>query len=749
MLAIGVLVCATLAPAEPAPIVEVTADDTRIDASCRVRIPEGLVIQDKAGDGVIQVVADDVTIEFLDGSVLRGAAGDAPGDTLTGVGVCVDGVSGVTLRGLAVHGFKVNVQGVHADHLVVEDSDLSGAYRQRLGSTAQREDSSDWLWPHENDENQWVTNYGGALAIEESDNVTVRRVRVRDSQNGVVLDEVNDSDVYDNDCSFLSGWGIAMWRSSRNTVTRNALDFCIRGHEEGVYNRGQDSAGLLMFEQCNDNIVAENSATHCGDGIFAFGGREAIGQVPPRGGGEMDYANAGCDDNVFLRNDLSFCSAHGYEMTFSEHNLFARNRVVANGICGVWGGYSSDSEYADNYFAFNGELAYGQERGAINIEHASGNLIIDNVFEDNRVGVRLWWDDDGELLKRPGVEASDRGVRDNVIARNTFIMSANHPFALRDGERLVGIQLQNFGGGDKFGVNPIGPNEFKIEGDVGERYDLGPGVPEIVAPSSKPKIEYPRIGAVGDTKPVGARVALEGRDTIVMGEWGPWDHEGVFVRRRETSGRRHLYEFHGLLGDTIGVEGDIPAGIDVMTTEIVDGVASVGIESHTPGVHEYRVTVAHGAETTTLAGTLVVADWSARIWSWETNPLEDLSAWRSEGEQVGAIELGDLDLPFGFGGPTGVIAALAGGGLGADHFGVVASTSISLDAGTWRVRTLSDDGVRVIVDGKQLIERWDIHGPSTDQATITLDEARDVGFVVEYFENDGYATLQLEIEPAD
>ena len=55
-----------------------------------------------------------------------------------------------------------------------------------------------------------------------------------------------------------------------NVIARNACDYCIRGYSHGVYNRGQDSAGILMFEQCSRNVIADNSVTHGGDGIFGF-----------------------------------------------------------------------------------------------------------------------------------------------------------------------------------------------------------------------------------------------------------------------------------------------------------------------------------------------------------------------------------------------------------------------------------------------------------------------------------------------
>ena len=360
-------------PASPPtglPVVEVVADDTVVDRSCRLRIAPGLVIADAAGDGVVKVVAPGVVVEFEQGSVLVGAASDVDPDRLAGVGIAVRDVAGVTLRNAAIRGFKVGILATNADSLAIEGADIADLFRQRLRSTPAAEDASDWLWPHDNDGGEWRSRYGAAVCVERSRTVTIRDTLVRRSQNGIILDRVEESSIHDNDCSFLSGWGLAMWRSSRNTVSRNAFDFCIRGHSEGVYNRGQDSAGILAFEQCRENRFIENSATHGGDGFFGFAGREALGQKPPQGG-DADVVGRGCDDNLLLGNDFSFASAHGIEMTFSRRNRLVGNRVVGNGICGIWGGYSVDSLIARNHFERNGELAYGLERGAINIEHGA------------------------------------------------------------------------------------------------------------------------------------------------------------------------------------------------------------------------------------------------------------------------------------------------------------------------------------------------------------------------------------------
>ncbi|MBZ0171124.1 MAG: right-handed parallel beta-helix repeat-containing protein, partial [Phycisphaerales bacterium] len=418
----------------------VTHDDTVIDRSCRVVIPSGTIIPDTNGDGVIHITADGITVEFAEDSSLIGAEFEGRWDQLTGTGIRLLNTKNVTLRNLRVHGFKIGVLARNAGGLTIDTADLSDNYHQRLGSTPLQEDPADWLFPHKNDDREWVTQHGAALAVERSEAVTIRNVRVRRGQNGIILDHVNNSKIYDNDCSFLSGWGLACWRSSGNTIAQNAFDFCVRGHSEGVYNRGQDSAGILFFEQCNKNKILHNSATHCGDGFFGFAGREALGETPRPADADWDYARVGCNDNFFLSNDFSYAAAHGWEMTFSEGNKLWGNHIVGNAICGVWGGYSSFTRIEYNEFRDNGAMPSGDEGGAINIEHGSNNLIRNNTLTNNATAVRLWWDNDARLLDLPGVRAAGTDAAGNLITRNTITFDHTHTFGDRapDASRPTG-----------------------------------------------------------------------------------------------------------------------------------------------------------------------------------------------------------------------------------------------------------------------------------------------------------------------
>ena len=73
--------------------------------------------------------------------------------------------------------------------------------------------------------------------------------------------------------------------------------------------------------------------------------------------------------------------------------------------------------------------------------------------------------------------------------------------------------------------------------------------------------------------------------------------------------------------------------------------------------------------------------------------------------------------------------------------------------GRWRIRTISDDGVRVSVitssnQTQMLIDNWTWHGPATDEGVFTVVRDNEIVMIrVFYFEIDGYATLELDLEP--
>ena len=730
MLSAGYLVSASAAEL---PTIVVHSNHTSILKSCRIVIPAGTLFNDPEGNGAIQIGAPNLEIEFAEGSVLRGTPfGTAP-DRYEGCGVRLNGHSGVAIRGARISGFWVGLWATKADGLTLERIDASDNRRARLKSTPAAEDESDWLYGHDNDQKEWLSRYGAAIYIEQSAHIGVHDCRVWHGQNGLCLDRVVESKIYDNDFSFNSGWGIALWRSSQNVISRNAADFCVRGYSHGVYNRGQDSAGIFAFEQNNKNTFAENSVTHGGDGFFGFAGKEAIAET-----GEHPvewYKRRGNSDNILIHNDFSYAVAHGIENTFSFGNRYLQNRIVGNAICGVWAGYSRETWIEENDFEGNGDMGYGLERGGVNIDHGGDNIIVRNRFATNRCGVHLWGGANPDFEKKNWAKANGYASTGSVIAGNSFLGDS-----LAFQFRGPGVAI--LGSNYLVGVN----QEILADPTYPLRRDE-----HLVIPTQEPAI--PTL--FGVTHPVGARPELRGCQNIIMTEWGPWDHVEPLFRLVSARGGTAVYEVLKIPTKTVQAE---VVGSDVHAAVLPEpgnsDESKITLNTSKPGVHPYVLKIAaSGKPLAEMAGTLLKTKWQTTFFKWPTNadPRQNLEAYRelaSEPTSVSEV-LDDLSLKYGMRGPSDLHISdkITAAKLGRDHFGMVARTKLPLSPGEWEFATQSDDGVRVTVDGKPVINNWTWHGPTRDSATVTIEKERAVEIVVEHFQIDGYAVLEFTLAP--
>jgi hypothetical protein len=63
---------------------------------------------------------------------------------------------------------------------------------------------------------------------------------------------------------------------------------------------------------------------------------------------------------------------------------------------------------------------------------------------------------------------------------------------------------------------------------------------------------------------------------------------------------------------------------------------------------------------------------------------------------------------------------------------------------TYTFHATTDDGVRLWVDGKQIINNWKIQAATTTTGTVTLQAGKPHNIVMEYYENGGPAVAKLE-----
>ncbi len=97
-----------------------------------------------------------------------------------------------------------------------------------------------------------------------------------------------------------------------------------------------------------------------------------------------------------------------------------------------------------------------------------------------------------------------------------------------------------------------------------------------------------------------------------------------------------------------------------------------------------------------------------------------------------------VNFDWGAGSPG---AAIAVNNFSARWSGSVLATS----SGAYRFRTVSDDGVRLWIDGVQVINNWTDHAPTTNtSAVVNLTAGQRVAVRLEYYERGGGAVMRLQ-----
>lgn len=672
------------APVDERPPIDVTFTDlpvASVDGGNVVFEPGRYVREAASGAAVMEITGlVDATIDFT-GVELRGQAARSPLDEAEGIGVLLRDCRDVTVRGGTFGGYKICLAVRGCEGVRIEGGRFDHWYGQRLRSTSVAEDSRDWLWPHLNDDGEWDQRYGGAISAADCSELTIAGCRGRKGQNGILLTRVERSEVYDNDFSFLSGWGLGMYRASDNVVSHNIFDYCVRGYSHGVYWRGQDSAGILMFESCCRNIVARNSATHSGDGVFLYAGHDLVERA-------IDTAT-GSDDNVFIENDLRYAVANSLEATFSRGNAVIDNDLSGSHQHGIWGGYSSD-------MAIVGNRIFDTIGGAITIEHGQSCMIADNEIGASEIGFEAYWDEDPAFVQGPYGTLRSTASKGHWVIANRFQNNVLD-LVVRESTGLVFH-------GNAWAPGTREPYFSDIAAESDSTSDLGTGTVErwfdgldgtfpsgnvtrtTLTPWTGKEPEVLRswrsfeLGEVPGRQVVRAEERDEARgglETIVMGEWGPWDLRS---------------------GDPRPVQ-------------------------RKPG------------------GLFENANWRATWFRWvpgTSDPRVDEDAWRARATAPLVTQrVPNFVSPWG----TEEVRRVVGN----DHFGLVAQAEVPVpEAGTYVLSVTSDDGVRVIVDGEVLIERWDLHASTVDERVVILDQGK-VNVRVEYFQITGGAALLLEL----
>lgn len=322
-------------------------DDMVIRRSVQLR-PGVYHIRDVTGDGVIQIRGDDITLDGTGVTLI--------GEDFQGIGLAMNGHKNLTLRNFHIRGFRYGIQIENASQVVIRNSDISGNFKDTSTSFLHIRDGG---------------LYGGGILFRNvHDSLVAHNVLTHQStglemigsDDNRVLDNTTSSGPEGNETAQNSCWGVRLDGSSRNLVRGNVADFVDR-RRYGLVSG--DSAGILLVNGSHDNRIVSNSMTHSGDGFFLGNGCEVASHR-----------------NYVWGNDGSHSPHNAFESTFSDSNVFERNRADASDY-GFWLGYSYNSRVARNQIVGNLSAGVASEQG-------HDNEMVFNLMEQNPFGVRLW-----------------------------------------------------------------------------------------------------------------------------------------------------------------------------------------------------------------------------------------------------------------------------------------------------------------------------------------------------------------------
>lgn len=782
-------------PAQTAP--SILKPGMVISKAMKFKPGEYLLASKDLNTPAITISGSNLTLDFS-GVKLAGSSRNIDPDKRGGLGLLVKG-SNITIKNLTIRGYKVGLIARGVPGLKLIGCDFSYNWKQHLHSTLEREDTGDWMSYHKNENEEWL-GYGASAYLKGCDGFEVKGCRSTGGQCGLMLVQSNKGVVWNNDFSFLSAVGIGLYRSSDNKIMHNRIDWCVRGYSHGVYNRGQDSTGVLIYEQSNRNVFAYNSGTHGGDGFFLWAGQST-----------MDTGEGGCNDNVLYGNDWSHSPANGIEATFSR-NIFVNN-LLLDSWHGVWGGFSYDNVVMGNWFGGNGE--------SIAIEHGQRNEIAYNQFDKDWMSVYLWqnasvdpnWgygktrdirnhgskihdnvirgafetalqlgtsDDiaiDHNLVQRSGmfmklggtltaINVANNQIFGKLEAFPSGVTAANNTFTTggEDAKPIDGTPMFRGGGPNLDVESKMSPEQyagqFRTNWDPTKQERM---VPPLVAnflnaseagnalQAMKKYFVAPLAGGMNAFLQTGS---LRGRRYILVDEWGPYDfRRPILWPRSSTSSAGTTKIRFEVLGPNGVWAAKSAAGATLSTQNgSVPGWVEATLE---PGAQDVRINLEYtGAATTDVFGRSTPAgkavgfgfsqfrvpqNWEIKFFKWDAS-----NDPRTKVKEFAVLILGDPfkamqsdKLDF-----AGQIKDVPG-----DHYATVAETPITLPGGEYDFELTTDDGARLYLDGKLLIEdAWKYQAPATYTRRVKVTQGTH-RIRVEHFQIDGYAALKFNIRP--
>jgi parallel beta-helix repeat protein len=320
---------------------------------------DGMVItQDTVLEPGVYYLPNGVTIA-ADGVTLDGNGAILVGNNRTGVGVCVEGRQGVTIKGLRLREYYHGIRATDCKSLTITGCQVT--------STAEVEPNTIFL-------DIWLPvdkAYGGGILLCRVEESLIADNDLQHQMNGLLAYHCRRLTVRGNVANYCSGFGFHLHDTSDSLYEHNYADFCCRYEPRGERygHMGADATGFLIVYKSCRNIFRRNCARLGGDGFFLAG---MTPQMEP----------VGCDENLFEENDGSYSPNIAFEATFSRGNVY-RNNFANYCNYGFWLGFSRE-------FVIEGNRMLHNRQAGIAVENGVGFTVRRNTFQACGHGILLW-----------------------------------------------------------------------------------------------------------------------------------------------------------------------------------------------------------------------------------------------------------------------------------------------------------------------------------------------------------------------
>ncbi|HSG68126.1 MAG TPA: NosD domain-containing protein, partial [Bacteroidales bacterium] len=385
-------------------------DNTDLESNTTYVINPGTYsVPDPGNDGVLR-------IDGKENIIIDASGVSVQGNNYSGYFIKVNNSSNIVIRNFdLVHQYYYATYITGGDYIEIHDCNFN----------FNKVDSSGWIsiWTN------YTSALGGGVMMYQVNHALIHDNNMRFQNDGVALYHCDNIDIWDNDFSWNTSFGIRMYFTDTCHIHYNNCS-----HVNRPFTNPSDCAALLVLVS-NENLVEYNDLSYSGDGVFL---------------GQFEYSSTP-NNNIFRYNECSYSPHNAIEATFADGNVFYGNKCNYSHY-GLWLGYSFNSLVDSNEII-------GNQYSGIAIDRGFNNTIVNNIIAENPNGIELW-EGDG-IPPYQNQYSHDYYIIDNIIEGNELALTADNTEHLVLAGNTIKYNNQGVRLSGDVGDDTISDNAFK------------------------------------------------------------------------------------------------------------------------------------------------------------------------------------------------------------------------------------------------------------------------------------------------